>query len=284
MDPFVTSYTQGLTPNPCVICNRQIKCGILLSRAQALGAEWLATGHYARIVRDDTRGRYAVRQAVDPEKDQSYVLFQLSQEQLEKMILPLGDYPKAKVRQIAVSAGLKVADKPESMELCFIPDGDTKGFLKQRAPESFEPGEIVDRHGQVLGAHQGIAAYTVGQRKGLGVAHPTPLYVLSIEPKTRRVVVGEEEELAAASCEVQDLHWMAVSTLERPMEALVKIRYRSDKLAARLLPEGDRVKVEFQRPVEGGLSPGQAAVFYENDVVLGGGWIARGDSSLRGTK
>ena len=277
MDYFVETYAHGLTPNPCVVCNRKIKCGILLSRAQALGAEWLATGHYAKVVRDDTRRRYAIRQAVDQQKDQSYVLFQLTQDQLARMILPLGDCPKAKVREMAASAGLKVADKPESMELCFIPDGNTQGFLKQRTPESFVPGQIVNRRGEVLGSHQGIAAYTVGQRKGLGLAHPKPLYVLSVDPATRQVVVGEEEELVAASCEVKELHWMAVPKLDGPMEALVKIRYRSEKLPARLIPEGDRVRVEFQRPVEGGLSPGQAAVFYEDDVILGGGWIAKGD-------
>lgn len=275
MDYFVRGYAHGLTPNPCVVCNREIKCGILLSKAVALGAQWLATGHYAKVIWDESRQRYAIQQAVDPEKDQSYVLFQLTQEQLSRMILPLGDLPKAKVRELALKANLKVAEKPESMELCFISDGDTQGFLRQRIPEGFEAGQIVDRQGRVLGRHQGIAAYTVGQRKGLGVAHPKPLYVLSIEPKTRQVVVGEAEQLSMDRCWVQDLHWMGILRLEAPREAFVKVRYRSGKIPARLIPEGDRIRVEFKEPVTGGVSPGQAAVFYEGNTVLGGGWIVK---------
>lgn len=276
MDYFVDSYSRGLTPNPCVVCNRQIKTGVLLEKARALGAARLATGHYAGILYDDQRRRYAVRQALDAEKDQSYVLFQLTQEQMAALILPLGDLPKAEVRRMAREAGLPVADKPESMELCFIPDGDTQGFLRARIPQAFTAGQIVDRRGKVLGTHQGIAAYTVGQRKGLGVAHPRPLYVLEIDPARNRVVVGEEEELAAGSALVRDVRWMAVPGLSGPMEAQVKIRYRGGKLPARLVPEGQGVRVEFAQAVQGGVTPGQAAVFYDDaGVVLGGGWIER---------
>lgn len=275
MDPFVEGYAQGLTPNPCVVCNRKIKCGILLERARTLGARFLATGHYARASWDETRKRHILRQAVDEGKDQSYVLFQLSQEQLSHLLLPLGDKLKAQVREIATAANLQVAEKPESMELCFIPDGDTKGFLRARTPESFTPGEIVDRKGQVLGTHQGIAAYTVGQRRGLGIAHPRPLYVLEVDPVTHRVIVGEEEELYVTTCEVKDLHWVGIPGLEEPRQALIKVRYRSEKLPARLIPSGHGVRVEFKDPMGGGASPGQAAVFYEGDLVLGGGWIAR---------
>ncbi len=273
MDYFVESYSRGLTPNPCVVCNREIKTGILMDRARALGGGRLATGHYAGIVRDEKSGRYAVRQAADPEKDQSYVLFQLSQEQLGSMVFPMGDLPKAEVRQLARKAGLAVADKPESMELCFIPDGDTQGFLRSRIPEAFREGEIVNRSGRVLGKHQGVGAYTVGQRKGLGIAHPKPLYVLQIDTSSNRVVVGEETELAASTALVRDLHWMALPGLDGPVEAQVKIRYRAGKLPARLVPEGDAVRVEFAEPVPGGVTPGQAAVFYDGSVVLGGGWI-----------
>ncbi len=275
MDYFVEGYTHGWTPNPCVVCNRQIKCGILLDRAKALGVRWVATGHYARVDFDGNRQRYILRQAVDDRKDQSYVLYQLTQEQLSHLLLPLGDKTKSQVREIALKAGLKVAQKPESMELCFIPDGDTKGFLRARAPEAFRPGEIVDRQGRVLGLHQGIAAYTVGQRRGLGIAHPRPLYVLEVDPVANRVIVGEEEELRKSLCLVRDLYWVAIPGLQGPLEASVKIRYRTDKLPARLVPEDSRVRVEFKSPVEGGVSPGQAAVFYEGDVVLGGGWIER---------
>ena len=280
MDYFVESYADGLTPNPCVVCNRQIKSGILLEKAEALGARWLATGHYARVEWDPSQKRHRIRQAVDLKKDQSYVLFQLTQQQLARMIFPLGDKTKAQVREVALKAGLKVADKPESMELCFIPDGDTKGFLRQRIPESFIPGEIIDRSGRILGTHQGIAAYTIGQRKGLGLAHPRPLYVLGLDRATNRVIVGEEEELAAVSCEVEDLFWCAIPGLDGPREGLVKVRYRSGKLPARFVPAGSRVRVEFKDPTPGGISPGQAAVFYEEEIVLGGGFIAKSDSAV----
>ena len=273
MDYFVEGYTHGWTPNPCVVCNRKIKCGILLDKAKALGAQWVATGHYARVSFDEDRQRYVLRQAVDDQKDQSYVLYQLTQEQLSHLLLPLGDKTKPQVREVAKRAGLKVADKPESMELCFIPDGDTKGFLRARAPEAFKPGEIVDRQGRVLGLHQGVAAYTVGQRKGLGIASPRPLYVLEVDPSANRVVVGQEEELMTSSCQVRDLAWVAIPDLKEPVEASVKVRYRADKLPARLVPEVSGVRVQFKEPVAGGVSPGQAAVFYQGETVLGGGWI-----------
>ena len=278
MDYFVEGYSKGLTPNPCVVCNRQIKCGILMEKAKALGARWLATGHYARVGWDDTRGRYLLRQAIDENKDQSYVLFQLSQEQLSQLLLPIGNIPKSKVRELALQAGLQVAEKPESMELCFIPDGDTKGFLREKAPQSFKPGEIVSREGKVLGTHQGIAAYTIGQRKGLGLAHPTPLYVLELDPRANRVVVGEEEELRATRCLVKDPYWVALSGLHHPKEVSIKVRYRSDKIPAQLIPSSEGIRVEFKEPVEGGVSPGQAAVFYEGDLLLGGGWISKESS------
>ncbi len=273
MDYFVEGYARGWTPNPCVVCNRQIKCGILLDKAKALGAQWMATGHYAQVSFDQGRRRYLLRQAADGTKDQSYVLYQLTQEQLSRLLLPLGDKTKSQIREVAKKAGLKVADKPESMELCFIPDGDTKGFLRARAPEAFQPGQIVDGQGRILGLHQGTAAYTVGQRKGLGIAGPRPLYVLEVDSSANRVIVGQEEELMTCSCQVRDLYWTAIPDLLEPMEASVKVRYRSDKLPARLVPEGSRVRVQFTEPVAGGVSPGQAAVFYEGDVVLGGGWI-----------
>ena len=275
MDYFVQEYSRGLTPNPCVVCNREIKCGILLEKAKALGARWLATGHYARTGWDESRQRYAIRQAVDDRKDQSYVLFQLTQEQLSHLLFPLGEKTKDEVRRYAREAGLQVAEKPESMELCFIPDGDTKGFLRARAPEGFQTGDIVNRQGKILGTHQGMAAYTVGQRKGLGIAHPKPLYVLSLDPSTNRVIVGEEEELAAVSCEVKDLFWGALSSLTEPCDALVKVRYRSDKIPVRLIPAGENIRVEFKGAVAGGVSPGQAAVFYEEDVILCGGTITK---------
>lgn len=276
MDHFVDAYARGITPNPCVVCNRKIKCGILLEKAEALGAEWVATGHYARVVRMGGGGRYAIARARDAEKDQSYVLYQLTQRQLARLVLPVGELEKSQIRALASKAGLAVADKPESMELCFIPDGDTQGFLRARAPEAFVPGEIVDSRGTVLGTHRGIAAYTVGQRKGLGLAHPKPLYVLRIEPERRRVVVGEAEELAADSCQVEAVRWMGIPEPTGPLPARVQIRHRAEAAPARLEPlEGGRVRVRFETPVAGGICPGQAAVFYDADRVLGGGSIAR---------
>ncbi len=282
MDHFVEGYRQGLTPNPCVVCNRKVKCGVLLKKARALGAARLATGHYAKVGWDDERGRFFLRQARDSQKDQSYVLFQLTQEQLSHLVLPLGDKDKAEIREVARQAGLKVADKPESMELCFIPDSDTQGFLRSRIPEAFQPGAIVNRQGHLLGKHQGVAAYTVGQRKGLGIAHPKPLYVLEIHPETNQVVVGEEKELAVSSCRVKDLHWVGIPGLEDPRRAQVKVRYRGDKVAACLTLVDGEVQVDFDRPIEGGVAPGQAAVFYDGDLVLGGGWIVKNGERAKG--
>ena len=277
IDYFLDGYAKGLTPNPCVVCNRKIKTGILLEKAGALGAQRLATGHYAGVFRDDRRGgRYALKEAADPEKDQSYVLFQLTQDQLERLVFPMGDLSKSQVRDRARWAGLSVAEKPESMELCFIPDGDTQGFLRARAPEAFRPGEMVDRQGKLLGAHQGIAAYTVGQRKGLGIFGPNPLYVLELDPASNRVIVGERRELSVSSCRVREISWGALPGLDGPIECWARVRYHGAKLPARLVPAGSSVRVEFNEPVEGGVTPGQAAVFYDAEgVVLGGGWIAR---------
>ena len=274
MDYFVDSYSKGRTPNPCVVCNRKVKSGILLEKARALGIDRLATGHYASVVKDERTGRYAVRQAIDANKDQSYVLFQLTQQQLAQLIFPMGQLSKAEVRRVAQEAGLAVADKPESMELCFIPDGDTQGFLKARVPQAFTPGDIVNRAGSVLGKHQGIGAYTVGQRKGLGIAQGRPLYVVELDAAANRVIVGDETELAATNCRVEELHWMAIDGLREPREAAVKVRYRGVQHPALLVPEGAGVRVEFRQPVAGGVTPGQAAVFYDGDRVLGGGWIA----------
>ncbi len=280
VDYFVETYAHGMTPNPCVVCNRKIKSGLLLEKAAKLGIEKFATGHYASIVWDKNTSRHAVRQAVDPDKDQSYVLFQLTQDQLGRLMMPMGDLSKSEVRKIAQEAGLAVADKPESMELCFIPDGDTQGFLRARVPEAFVPGDIVDQSGRVLGQHQGIAAYTVGQRKGLGIAHPKPLYVLEVDPASNRVIVGEEDELKSETCFVREVRWMSIPDLTAPVDADVKIRYRTARVPARLTPTAEGVEVRFHQPVLGGVSPGQAAVFYQGDCVLGGGWIAKNDRQL----
>jgi len=278
-DYFVAAYAKGLTPNPCIVCNRAVKCSILLDEARALGAEYVATGHYARVVRDETCGRYTLAQAKDLDKDQSYALYQLTQDQLARLLLPVGAYTKTETRALAAEAGFSVADKPESMELCFIPNGDTQAFLRDRVPHAFVPGSIVDRTGRVLGSHTGIAGYTVGQRKRLGVYRASPLYVLEIRPDSHEVVVGEAEALATDSCQVQGITWMGIEGLRGPRTASVKVRYRSAKHAAQLVPQGERVEVRFLDPVCDGVAPGQAAVFYEGDRVLGGGWITQRSST-----
>lgn len=274
IDYFVSAYADGETPNPCVACNRAIKCGYLWERAQALGARWLATGHYANVLWDETRRRYAVREAADPQKDQSYVLFQLTQAQLAHLLLPLGAMTKPAVRAIAEALGLaEVAGKPDSQEICFVPAGGYREFLRPRATRGLVPGPIETADGRVLGEHQGIALYTVGQRKGLGIAAPAPLYVTALDPARNAVIIGGAEALRRTTCCCRDARWMGIETLSEPRRAGVKIRYHHPKAPAwiRPLPEGV-VAVEFDEP-QLAVTPGQAAVFYEGDAVLGGGWI-----------
>jgi len=276
IDYFVNAYAAGETPNPCVACNRTIKCGYLWERAQALGARWLATGHYAGVTWDETRRRYAVREAADAQKDQSYVLFQLTQDQLAHLLLPLGGMTKPAVRAIADELGLaEVAAKPDSQEICFVPAGGYREFLRPRATRGLTSGPIEMEDGRVLGEHQGIALYTVGQRKGLGIAAPRPLYVTALDPARNAVIVGEAASLHRTTCRCRDAVWMGVEALTEPRRVGVKIRYHHPKAPAWIRPSPDgSVAVEFDEP-QLAVSPGQAAVFYDGDSVLGGGWITR---------
>lgn len=275
IDYFVSAYAEGETPNPCVACNRAIKFGYLWRQAQALGADQLATGHYAAIVRDETSGRYAVREAVDPEKDQSYLLFQLAQEQLAHALLPLGTMRKPQVRAMAQELGLAVAQKPDSQEICFVPAGGYREFIRPRAATGLAAGPILNQEGRLLGQHQGIALYTVGQRKGLGIAAGRPLYVTALDPSRNAVIVGEAEALRQRACTVRDLCWMAIERLTAPRRVGIKIRYHHPKAPAWIRPSADgAVDVEFDEP-QVAVTPGQAAVFYDGTTVLGGGWIAR---------
>lgn len=274
IDYFVSAYAAGETPNPCVACNRAIKFGYLWKQAQTLGAAQLATGHYAKVAWEAARGRYVVHEAADPQKDQSYVLFQLTQEQLRHAIMPLGDLEKPRVRAIARELGLdRVAEKPDSQEICFVPAGGYRDFIRPRAATGLEPGPIVTRDGRVLGTHQGIALYTVGQRKGLGIAAGHPLYVVALEPARNAVVVGEQEALQQRTCRCRDCSWMGIPALAEPMRVGVKIRYHHPKAPAWIRPTPDgRVEVAFDEP-QLAVAPGQAAVFYDGNTVLGGGWI-----------
>ncbi len=272
---FVEEYRRGRTPNPCLRCNPLVKFGPLLRRGRRLGAERIATGHYARVDFDETRGRWRLRKGLDPDKDQSYFLYALGQEELARTIFPLGGLRKSEVRALAERFGLPVAQKPESQEICFIPDDDYAAFLRARIPDAFRPGKIVDPGGKIIGRHDGFISFTIGQRKGMGIAAPRPLYVISLDPTTNTVVAGPNEALFKSRLAVADLHWGAIAGIEAPTAAIVKIRSRHEGAPATLIPESDgMVVVEFAKP-QRAITPGQAAVFYDGDVVLGGGQIAR---------
>ncbi len=268
--PFAQSYLSGKTPNPCISCNRDFKLGFLLDWAKKQQAEYVATGHYARIVRDVTCGRYSLLRGQDRDKDQSYFLFGLSQEQLVHTLFPLGDWHKGDVRKRARELGMSVADRPESQDICF---GDYRSLVEAHADrgQSVE-GEIVDRSGKSLGTHQGIHRFTVGQRKGLGVSAPHPLYVLGIEEKTKHVMVGKREELGSVGHVTHSVNWFEPPEQD-PILAEVQIRYRSTPIPCQVRSVGiGRSEVRFQG-VSAPVSPGQAAVFYRGEKVLGGGWI-----------
>jgi len=270
---FVAEYRLGRTPNPCLRCNQFVKFGPLLRRASRLGATGIATGHYARVDRDGVTGRWRLLKGVDSDKDQSYFLYPLTQAELARTLFPVGGLRKTEVRALAARFGLPVAQKPESQEICFIPDDDYGRFLRERIPEAFKPGLIVDGAGKAVGRHEGILNYTIGQRKGLGIAAPRPLYVTAIDVERNAIVVGTNESLFRKRLIVDGLHWVAVEGLAGPREAAVKIRYRHAEAPAFLHPEnGGKILVEFKAP-QRAVTPGQAAVFYDGDIVLGGGTI-----------
>lgn len=270
VDYFVEEYARGRTPNPCLACNQHVKFDALLARAEALGADYLATGHYARIERRD--GRYRLLRAVDVAKDQSYVLYTLGQRELARALFPVGTYTKDAVRALARELGLPVAAKPDSADICFIPDGDYRAFLSSRL--ALEPGPIVDETGAVVGRHRGVAAYTVGQRKGLGVSFGEPRYVTAIDPARNVVVIGPEEELRSLRVLVEDVYWVAGEAPLEPSALDVKIRYRTEPARALVVPCEGGAEVRFEVP-QRAVTPGQAAVFYDGDEVVGGGIIAR---------
>jgi tRNA-specific 2-thiouridylase len=276
--PFVNQYLEGRTPIPCSLCNSYLKFDSLLVTARQIGAEHLATGHYARIQHSAQTGRYELLRARDNNKDQSYFLFGLTQEQMARTIFPLGELTKTQVRDLARRLRVPVAEKPESQEICFVPAGDYVRFIESYLAEEGRQlppasGETVSSTGKVLGQHQGLHRYTVGQRRGLGVAVGEALYVLQIDRHSNRLVVGPEEALFRTTCEVGDVNWIAIARPERPLTANVKIRLRHEAAAATLKPLDDAsVQVRFDVP-QRAITPGQAAVFYAGDVVIGGGWI-----------
>lgn len=276
--PFVSEYLAGRTPIPCSLCNNHLKFDQLLLTARQIGADQIATGHYARNEYDPQRGRWILKRPADTAKDQTYFLFGLTQEQLSRTLFPLGNYAKPRVREIAKEAGLSLADKPDSQEICFVPGGDYKRFLEAYLEEQGEPlpdssGDLVTATGEVIGQHEGIHHFTVGQRKGLGVSSPTPLYVLQIDPASHKVVVGPETDLATKTLRARQLNWISVPELTEALRVCVKIRHRFEPAWAEIRPSADdEVTVTFDEPARA-VTPGQAAVFYSNDEVVGGGWI-----------
>jgi tRNA-specific 2-thiouridylase len=287
---FADEYKAGRTPNPCVMCNQNLKFGRLIDRASQLGADFIATGHFARIERSSEREfalfenqsrltsaatRYLLKRGRDLKKDQSYFLFSLRQDQLARALFPLGEKTKSDTREVARHCQLKTADKEESMEICFVPDNNYGGFLQSANLVQKHRGEIVDLHGQVLGHHDGIEFYTIGQRKGLGITTPRPVYVIDLDVENNRVVVGDDSALDRDEFTATNCNWIPFDQLTEPIEVTAKIRYNHPGTPATVTPMGNgSVKVKLHTP-QRAITPGQAAVFYQDDLVLGGGWIAR---------
>ena len=269
---FVKSYENGYTPNPCIDCNRYMKFDKLFNRARILGCDYVVTGHYARIEKEGDR--YLLKKALDPTKDQSYVLYSMNQWQLAHTMFPLGGMKKTETRRIARRHGFVNADKPDSQDICFVPDGDYAKVIGLHTDRTFEPGDFVDTDGKVLGRHKGIIHYTIGQRRGLGISAPRPLYVCRIEPDTNRVVLGYEEGLYTDKTRVENFNWISGQVPEGPVKCSVRIRYHRPERPATVIPTGlDSVEIIFDEPQKA-VTPGQAAVLYDGDIVLGGGEIA----------
>jgi tRNA-specific 2-thiouridylase len=272
---FYREYSLGRTPNPCILCNRHIKFGILWEKAREMGADFLATGHHARVERDINSGKYLLKKGLDRQKDQSYFLCQLTQEQLGRTLFPIGNLTKNRVRQIARELGLPVAARPESQEICFVPDDNYAKFLKNHTTVTVEPGPILDREGNVLGQHRGIMFYTIGQRKGLGIAAARPLYVTAIERERNTLVVGTKEQTYADELVADNLNWIAAARPEQPINVKARVRYRHPEAEAIVSPMDEtNIYVKFAEP-QMAITPGQAVVFYDGDTVIGGGTIIR---------
>ena len=277
--PFVQDYLEGKTPIPCTLCNNFIKFDQFLDMAASVGSEHVATGHYAQIDQDPETGRWRMKKAVDWTKDQTYFLFGLTQEQLSRTLFPLGGMHKHEVRELARKLEVPIADKPDSQEICFVPNGDYASFIEayfreQGIDSGAAKGEIRDENGKLLGEHKGVHHYTIGQRKGLGIAAPQPLYVISTEPATQTVVVGTGDGLMRRKMHVKDVNWISMAQPSEPIRAKVRIRNKHVPAAATVYPQrvGGTVEVEFDEP-QRAITPGQGAVCYADDIVVAGGWI-----------
>ena len=275
IDYFCEQYLKGFTPNPCVICNEKIKFGLLHEKARALDADLIATGHYAGLDYNKKNGRFFLKVGKGGEKDQTYFLFSLSQDQLKSAIFPLSEYTKEKVRVLAKKLKLTTFNTASSQDICFIQDQNYAEYIRKKTGIQIKEGEIVDKAGKVLGRHKGIPFYTIGQRRGLGIAYKEPLYVICINRKANRIIVGTKEDVLKKSFIAGDLNWMAINTIDKPFRAMVKIRYNHKASVALVTPVSyDMIRVDFDLPQEA-PTPGQAAVFYDKGIVVGGGWIKK---------
>jgi tRNA-specific 2-thiouridylase len=273
VEGFCDSYVSGVTPNPCILCNKFIKFKFLLKKAEEIGADVIATGHYARIQKPQTSDRILLKKGVDTKKDQSYVLYVMTQEELSKTLFPLGELTKDKTRSIALELGLTNAIRPESQEICFIGNGNYVDFIKGIAPGALKPGPIVNTEGKVIAEHKGVAFYTIGQRKRLGISAPKPFYVVDINTKKNTIVVGCREETLKKRFKVKELNWVSVESLSESVRAKVKVRSTMKEESAVIIPEKNHeVIVEFDLP-QWAPAPGQSAVFYDGNIVIGGGII-----------
>lgn len=274
IDYFNREYLKGRTPNPCIACNRFVKFEAMLQKAVSMGMDFIATGHYARVDFDEKSGRYLLKKSVTAAKDQTYALYTMTQEQLSRTLFPIVDFMKDKVRELARELGLPVASKPDSQEICFVEDNDYGHYISQNTDADIQPGHFIDRDGNRLGMHKGIIHYTVGQRKGLGIAFGKPMFVVAIRPEDNTVVLGDESEVFSASLTASDLNYISIADLKDEMRVTAKIRYSAKEAAAVIspLPEG-RVSVLFDEP-QRAITPGQSVVFYDDgDVIIGGGVI-----------
>jgi len=274
VDYFIDEYLKGRTPNPCIACNKFIKFGIFIEKALSMNIDYVATGHYARIVYDNDKERYLLKKALTKEKDQSYVLYNIKKENLSRVLFPIGDYDKNEVRNLAKKYELPVATKPDSQEICFIQDNDYAGFINRIAKENIKPGYFVDTKGNILGEHKGIINYTIGQRKGLGISFGKPMYVVRIDSKNNQVVLGDAEDLFSTELIAEDVNFLSIDSLEEPLKVNAKIRYSAKESPATIYPlEEGKVKVIFEQP-QRAITPGQSVVFYDGDIVVGGGIIS----------
>ncbi|MFH1577754.1 MAG: tRNA 2-thiouridine(34) synthase MnmA [Candidatus Omnitrophota bacterium] len=280
---FCEEYKAGRTPNPCIRCNQHIKFDALLRKAKQMNADYIATGHYARIekINPKAKGRaqYILKRGIDPKKDQSYVLYAMTQGQLSYTLMPLGGYTKAQIRKIAHERDLPVADKPESQEICFIPDNNYGKFLEEYMPKEVKPGAIIDKHGRVIGEHPGVIFYTIGQRKRIGIAASEPLYVIKIDKKKNTIMVGGKDEVLSRELIADNINFINRKKLKTPIRIEAKVRYLHDLSPATVVSlNRNKLKLRFDKP-QWAITPGQAVVFYNQDVVLGGGTILSGENS-----